>query len=175
MKGGPGRPERNEAAPYYFGYIDRVPDGDIVGVLEAQREETSAFLSAVSEEKSPHRYAPGKWTMRQVLNHVNDAERLFLSRAFWFARGFDSALPSFDEKTSATAAKADEHSWASHVEDFGAVRGATLSFFRNLPDEAWGRGGIASDNFFTVRAIAYVLAGHLVHHSTILQERYLSV
>jgi hypothetical protein len=167
------RPEPDEAAAYYFGYIDKVPDGDIVAVLEAQREPTLGFLSAVPEETSLHRYAPDKWTMRQVLNHVNDAERLFLFRAFWFARGFDCALPSFDEKIAAAAAKADRPSWASHIEEFLAARGATLAFYRNLPAEAWSRGGIASDHFFTVRAVAYILAGHLVHHTTILRERYL--
>jgi uncharacterized damage-inducible protein DinB len=168
-----GRPEQDEAAPYYFHYIDQVSSDNIVGVLEAQLEETLAFTRVISEERSLHRYAAGKWTIRQVLNHVNDCERLFLSRAFWFARGFDSPLPSFDQNICAEAARADQFSWISHVEDFRAIRLATLAFYRNLPDEAWMRKGIASDNSFTIRALAYIAAGHVTHHTAIVRERYL--
>ena len=168
-----GRPERNEAAPYYFTYIDRVSSENVVGVLDDQLQETLTFLRGICEEKSLHRYAPEKWTIRQVLNHVNDAERLFLFRAFWFARGFDSPLASFDEKIAVGAAGANEFSWASHVEEFRGVRLATLAFFRNLPAEAWMRSGIASGNPFSVRALPYIVAGHLAHHKAILQERYL--
>lgn len=167
-----GPPERNEAAPYYFAYIDRVPTDDIVGLLEAQLDDTGKFLRNISEERSLHRYAPEKWSIRQLLNHVNDAERVFLLRALWFARGFDSPLPSFDEKVSAGAARADEFPWASHVEEFRSVRLATLAFFRNLPAEAWMRSGVASGNPFTVRALAYILAGHVAHHAAIVRERY---
>ena len=168
-----GLPEPTEAAPYYFKYIDRVQSDDVVGVLEAQLDETLAFLTGIPEEKSLHRYAPEKWSIRQVLNHVTDTERVFLFRAFWFARGFDSPLPSFDEKVSAGAARADELSWARHVEEFRGARLATLTFFRNLPAAAWMRSGIASDNRFTVRAMAYIIAGHATHHMAILHERYL--
>ena len=167
-----GPPERTEAAPYYFNYIDRVSVGHVVGVLETQLEETLAFLRGISEAKSIHRYAEGKWSVREVLNHINDAERLFVFRAFWFARGFDSPLPSFDEKASAAASGADGIAWARHVEDFRAVRLATLTFFQNLPAEAWTRRGIASGNPFSVRALAYIVAGHLVHHTDVLRERY---
>lgn len=168
-----GIPEPGEAATYYFKYIDQVQSDDIVGVLEAQLNETPAFLMGIAEEKSLHRYAPEKWSIRQVLNHVSDTERVFLFRAFWFARGFDSPLPGFDEKISAAAAQADELSWARHVEEFRGARLATLTFFRNLPAEAWMRSGIASDNPFTVRALAYIVAGHAAHHVAILRERYL--
>lgn len=168
-----GLPEPNEAAPYYFKYVDRVQNDDVISVLEAQLNEALVFLSGISEEKSLHRYAPEKWSIRQVLNHVTDTERVFLFRAFWFARGFDSPLPSFDEKVSAAASRADNLSWDRHVEEFRGARLATLTFFRNLPDEAWMRSGIASDNPFTVRAVAYIVAGHAAHHVAILQERYL--
>jgi len=120
-----------------------------------------------------HRYAPDKWTIREVWNHVSDTERAFAFRALWFARGFDSPLPSYDQEISAAGACANDFSWASHVEDFRAVRLATLSFFRNLPPDAWKRTGVASGNPFTVRALAYIIAGHVVHHRAILQERYL--
>jgi len=168
-----GLPDRSEAAPYYFKYIDRISSDDIVGQLEIQLNETLAFFSGISEEKSLYRYAPEKWSIRQVVNHVVDAERVFISRAFWFARGFDSPLPSYDEKICAAAARADELSWVDHIEDFRVVRESALTFFRNLPAEAWMRRGIASDNPFTVRALAYIIAGHLAHHTAILRERYL--
>ena len=168
-----GPPELSEAAPYYFRYIDRIADGDIIGVLETQLEEMSVLLLGISEEKSLHRYAPEKWSIRQVVNHVNDTERVFVSRAFWFARGFDSPLPSYDQEISTAAARADEFSWASHVEEFRGVRLATLAFFRNLPAGAWMRNGIASGNPFSVRALAYITAGHASHHTAILRDRYL--
>jgi uncharacterized damage-inducible protein DinB len=167
-----GIPERTEAAPYYFTYIDRISSDDILGVLESQLDDTLSFLAGISEEKSLYHYAPEKWSIRQLLNHVNDCERVFVSRALWFARGFDSPLPSFDEKICAGAARADEFSWASHRDEFQAVRRATLAFFGNLPAEAWMRRGLASGNSFTTRALAYIVAGHLAHHITILQERY---
>ena len=169
------RPGPSEAAPYYFRYIDRVASGDIVDVLETQLEEMSALLLGISEETSLQRYAPEKWSIRQVVNHVNDTERVFVSRAFWFARGFDTPLPSYDQEVSAVAARADEFPWASHVEEFRGVRLATLAFFRNLPAEAWRRSGVASGNPFSVRALAYITAGHASHHTAIIRDRYLSL
>lgn len=166
-------PEPHEAAPYYFKYIDQVQNEDVLAVLESQLEETLALLSGISEERSLHRYGPEKWSFREVINHVNDCERLFVFRAFWFARGFDSALPSFDEKISAAAARADELPWARHVEELRVVRLATLAFFRNLPADAWTRSGTASEMPFTVNALAWLAAGHLAHHLAILRERYL--
>jgi DinB family protein len=168
-----GRPERAEAAPYYFRYIDLVPGEDVLPRLESQLGETLAFLGGITDEKSRHRYAPDKWSIRQVLGHVNDTERVFLFRALWFARGFDTPLPSYDEKKATTVAQADRFPWSAHVEDFRAARLSTLSFFRNLPPEAWMATGVASDNPFTVRALAYILAGHVAHHTAVLQERYL--
>lgn len=168
-----GRPGTDEAATYYHRYIDRVTGDDVVGFLATQLDEATGFLSGISEEKSLHRYAPEKWSIRQVLNHVSDTERVFVCRALWFARGFDTPLPSFDEGVSAAGAKADEVPWARHVEEFRGVRLATVSFFRNLPAEAWGRSGIASGNPFTVRALAFIVGGHLAHHTGILRERYL--
>src|SRR5438552_4675982 len=110
-----GPPESHEAAPYYFRYIDRVPGRDILRVLETQRDETLSFLAGISEERSLHRYAPEKWSIRQVWNHVNDAERVFLFRAFWFARGFDTPLPSYDQDVAVASAEAGEIPWAGHV------------------------------------------------------------
>ena len=168
-----GLPERTEAAPYYFTYIDLIQDGNIVGVLEQQLEETAAFLSGITEEQSLHRYAPEKWSIREVLNHINDTERAMSFRALWFARTFDTPLPSYDQNISSAAAHADNYSWASHIAEFRAIRQATIALFRNMPQEAWQRSGIASGNPFTVRALSYIIAGHISHHITIVRDRYL--
>lgn len=168
-----GRPTSTEAAPYYFTYIDRITTDNVVGALEAQLEPTLQLVNTISEERSLHRYAPDKWSMRQLLNHVSDTERVFLYRALWFARGFSDPLPTFDQNIAVPRAAADRFSWTSHVEDFRAVRIATLTFFRNLPAEAWDRSGMASGNPVTVRALAYIIGGHVAHHMAILQERYL--
>jgi len=150
-----------------------VPSDDIVGALKTQLTETNSFLAGVSDEKSLQSYAPDKWSIRQLLNHVSDAERVFLYRALWFARGYDTPLPGFDQNIAVPHAAADQFSWSSHVADFNAVRAATLTFFRNLPDDAWTRTGIASDNPVSVRALAYIIAGHVAHHVAILEDRYL--
>src|SRR5688500_4833701 len=154
------RPQPNEAASYYYGYINRVTEDDVVPVLQRQLDETVAFLSNISEEQSLHRYAPDKWSMRELLNHVNDTERLFSFRAFWFARGFEDPLPSFDQDVAVTRAGADDRSWRSYLDELRAIRAATLSLFGGLPDDAWMRRGVASGNPFTVRALAYICAGH---------------
>ena len=166
-------PQRSEAAEYYFKYIELVPAGDICATLEAQAGETLALLSAISEEQSLHRYAPDKWSIRQVQSHVNDTERIFAARALWFARGFDTPMASFDQNVAIASAGADERTWSSHVDEFRAVRLATAALFRNLPAAAWSRGGVASGNPVTVRALAYIVAGHVAHHNRILRERYL--
>ncbi|MEO8050265.1 MAG: DinB family protein [Acidobacteriota bacterium] len=168
-----GRPAPDEAAPYYYTYIDRIASDDIVAALESQLDPTLRLAAAITEEGSLHRYAPDKWSIRQLLNHVTDTERVFLYRALWFARGFDTPLPAFDQNVAVPAAAADRISWSSHIVEFSAVRTATLAFFRNLPANAWDRTGIASGNPVTVRALAYIIAGHGAHHIAILEERYL--
>jgi hypothetical protein len=165
-------PERSEAAEYYFRYIDLVPRGDILEILAAQADETVAALSTIPEAASLGRYEPGKWSVREVAGHVSDTERLFVARAFWFARGFDTPLPSFEQDVAIAAAAFDARSWASLIDEFRTVRDASLSFFRGLPAAAWDRRGIASGNPFTVRALAFLAAGHVMHHMAILRERY---
>jgi hypothetical protein len=167
-------PDRTEAAEYYFTYIDKVGQGDIVEILKQQRPDMRALLGGISEEQSLHRYAPDKWTVREVVSHLNDTERLFVFRALWFARGFDTPLPSFDQNVALASAGAQSRDWRSLVEEFDAIRSATIPFFAHLPDDAWGRRGIASGNPFTVRALAYICAGHVTHHVKILRERYLA-
>ena len=168
-----GFPARNETAPYYHRYIDRVHGDDVIQALETQFQELPRLFGTITEDKSLHRYGPDKWSIRQLLSHINDCERLFVSRAFWFARGFSTPLPSFDQNVAADGAHADAIAWSGHTEEFLTIRKATLSFFRNLPEHAWMRSGIASDNPFTVRSLAYICAGHAAHHVAVLQERYL--
>ena len=167
------RPHRDEAAEYYFKYIDQVPDGDILATLARQQDDVLEVLGTILEEQSLHAYEPGKWTLREVVGHVNDCERLFVFRAFWFARGFDTPLPSFDEHVAADAARANDVDWASHINEFRAVRESTRAFFQQLPGEAWTRRGVASGNPFSVRALAYLAAGHVAHHMAIIRTRYL--
>jgi hypothetical protein len=168
------RPRPGEIADYYFRYIDLLPQGaDVREVIEAQRDSTVALLRGISEERSRLRYAPGKWSIRQVVGHMTDVELLFLFRASWFARRMDSPLPAFDENAAASIHPADEVSWSSLVDAFEGVRSATAGFFRTLPADAWSRSGIASGNSFSVRGLAFVIAGHTEHHESILRERYL--
>ena len=166
------RPDKSEAAAYYFLYIDQVAGNDIQAVLKGQLEDQLGWLAGISEDKSLYRYAPDKWSIRQVLNHLSDSERSFAFRALWFARTFETPLPSYDQNIAASGASADRVSWAAHIEEFRSVRLSTVALFANLPSEAWSRSGIASDNPFTVRALAYIIAGHLAHNSRILRERY---
>ena len=168
-----GRPDRTEAAAYYFTYINQVPDGEICELLDAQLPELHQLALGISESQSLHRYAPGKWSIRDVMNHLTDCERLYVARAFWFARGFESPLPSFDQDVAVSAARADQRSWSDLVAEFEAVRAGTVAFFRSLPADAWARRGIASENPFTVRSLAYMCVGHVNHHVAILRDRYL--
>ncbi len=170
----PARPDRTEAADYYFHYIDQVADGDIVRTLASQRDETVAYLERLPEERAGYRYAADKWTLRSVVGHLNDTERLFTARAFWFARGFETPLPSFDQNVAITTGGFDSRTWRSLVDEFAAVRAGTIAFFASLPQDAWDRRGIASGNPFTVRALAYLIAGHVTHHMRIVGERYLA-
>src|SRR5436190_21708799 len=122
------RPQTTEAAPYYFRYIDLVSDDEIVPLIQSQMGKTLEFLEGVSEEKSLESYAPGKWTIREVLNHVNDGERVFLSRAWWFARGFQEPLPSFDQDLAVQLAQANRTPWSQLVEEFRIVSLGSISF-----------------------------------------------
>jgi uncharacterized damage-inducible protein DinB len=166
-------PERSEAADYYFTYIDQISSADIRRTLEAQSADALAILGGISEQQSLHRYAPGKWSIREVWSHVTDAERVFTFRALWFARGLEGELPSFDQDQAIPTAAADQRSWRSHLDEFVAVRTATTTLFNSLRDDAWDRRGIASAKSFTVRSLAWITAGHAAHHLGLLEERYL--
>lgn len=167
------RPAAGDAAPYYFTYIDKVEGNDCLASMTAQFDQALIFFAGISEEKSLHRYAPDKWSIRQVLSHLNDTERVFVMRALWFARGFETPLPSFDQNIGVAGAEADRLPWATHVEEFRHIRQASIDFFRNLQPEAWSRRGIASGYPFTVRSLGFMVPGHVTHHMAILQDRYL--
>jgi hypothetical protein len=126
-----GRPQPAEAAPYYFAYINQVTGDNPVTAIESQLEESPAFFASISEDKSLYRYAPEKWSIRQLLNHVTDSERAFGFRALWFARGFESPLPSYDQNIAAASAQADTIFWAAHIEEF-AVSASPPSRFSEI-------------------------------------------
>jgi uncharacterized damage-inducible protein DinB len=168
-----GRPGPNEAAPYYFTYIDKAPGEDPLFCLKQQLEESSALLISITEKQSLHRYAPGKWSLRQVLNHITDTERAFSFRTLWFARGFEDPLPGYDPDVAASGAEANLTSWAAHVEEYQRVRSATISLVENLPASSWLRTGVASENRFTVRSLVWIIPGHAAHHLQIMRENYL--
>lgn len=167
-------PDRSEAADFYFTYIDKVPAGDVRRILADQAGEVLTLLRDISDDRSLYRYAPGKWSIRQLVSHVNDAERVFSFRALWFARGLEAPLAGFDQDAVIRLAAADERAWDSHLDEFAAIRAATVALFDGLPDGAWDRRGIASDNPVTVRALAYICAGHVAHHLGVLRAQYLT-
>ncbi len=167
------RPLEGEAPSGFFTYINQVIGNDPLAVMDTQLSESIALLSGITEQASLHRYAAGKWSIRELLNHVTDTERAFAFRVLWFSRGFETPLPGYDQDVAATGAKADKVSWAAHIEEFRLVRLATLALFRNMPQDGWKRSGTASGNFVTVPAMAYVIPGHVEHHLCILRERYL--
>lgn len=166
------RPARDEAPEYFFQYVDKVPVGDIRDTLEAQAATTLAYLESIPEGRTLDRYAPGKWSVREVVGHINDTERVFVFRAFWFARGLEAPLPGFDQDAAVSAAGSHSRPWESLIAEFQAVRSATTTLFRHLPPEAWSRKGVASERTVSVRALAFVTAGHVEHHLRLLRERY---
>ena len=166
-------PDRSEFAEYYLTYVSKVPTGDIRDILAAQSQETLTLFRSVSDQQSLQRYAPDKWSIREVASHINDTERVFGFRAFWFARGCGEELPSFDQDVAVAGSGADARTWQSHIGEFEAVRSATLAFWNSLSAGAWDRRGVASGNPFTVRSLAWITAGHVAHHARLLRERYL--
>ena len=167
-------PAASEHAPYYGRYISRVPSGDIITTLERQGEETSRLLNGLSPEQTDFRYAPGKWSIKEVIGHLTDAERIFSYRALRFARGDDTPLAGFDENDYSPAGEFGGRSLEDLVADLRATRASTVALLRGLPATAMTRGGEASGARVTVRALAWITAGHELHHVTILRERYLT-
>jgi uncharacterized damage-inducible protein DinB len=167
------RPAGSEHASYYARYVALVPDGAIADTLRRQIPETVALVKPLTEGRARHRYAPGKWSVKEVLGHVADSERVFAYRALWFARSEGVALPGFDENSFAANAGFDERPLEDLIAELEAVRAATVALFRSLDDAAWDRSGVANDAPVSVRALAWIIAGHELHHRGILAERYL--
>jgi hypothetical protein len=167
----PARPEATEYAPYYEKYVTRVPEGDIVTVLDDQLRETVAFLEGVPADQATVLHPPYTWSIKQVVGHVNDCERIFGYRALRFARNDATPLPGFDQDVYVKEANFDALPLADLVAEFEALRRANVCFFRSLSPAAWARGGVANDNPVTVRALAYIMAGHVRHHLAILRRR----
>lgn len=167
-----GRPEPGEHSPYHERYISLVPGSDILSTLDAQRRQMMILLCSRDEAEGDFRYAPGKWSAKEVLGHVCDTERIFAYRALRIARGDRTPMEGFEQDDYVRNSSFANHPLAEVIEDYIAVRRATLTLFRNLDDRAWMRRGIANNNEISVRALAYITAGHELHHRRILEEKY---
>ena len=166
------RPQAGEYAPYYERYISLIQENDILATLDRQRREMVLLLSGLSEEQGDFRYAPEKWSAKQVLGHVCDTERIFAYRALRISRGDATPMEGFEQDDYVKNGPFARHAIAEVIEDYIAVRRATISLLRSLEEAAWSRRGVANKNEVTVRAIAYTIAGHEVHHRGILEEKY---
>jgi uncharacterized damage-inducible protein DinB len=167
------RPADGEFAPFYTGYVAKVPDGDILETLTAQRDTAIATLRAIPDAKLHYRYAPDKWTVMQTLRHVFDAEWVFTYRALWIARGDQAMLPDMDQAIFVTNTDLTGARLSDWIEEFRHLRTANISLYGGFSDEVLSRAGTASGKPTTVRALLWVTAGHLTHHLDILRDRYL--
>lgn len=166
------RPQAGDYAPYYAGYIERVPDGDVIETLRAAIPAMRELLGGLDEARERHRYGSDKWSVREALGHLTDTERVFSSRLVWFARGDAGPLPGMDQDAWVATDSADERPLAHHLEEWVAVRTSVVLLLESLDAEAWGREGVASGGRFTVPALAWVIAGHEQHHRRLFVERY---
>lgn len=167
------RPAADEHIPYYGKYIALVPESEAVAALEAQLEDMLPFLRSLGEGRGTLRYAPGKWSIKEVIGHLIDSERVFAYRAMRIARADRTPLPGFDENTYVPAARFDRLTLGTLVDELELVRRSNLALFRGLDEDAWVRRGTANGNEISVRALAFIIAGHGRHHVGILKERYL--
>jgi hypothetical protein len=166
------RPQPDEYAPFYGRYISLVQGEDILSILDQQRRQTMMLLSCRNEEDGDFRYAPEKWSAKELLGHVCDTERVFAYRALRISRADSTPLEGFEQDDYVRNGPFVNHPLSDVVEDFIAVRRATLSLLRNLDEAAWMRRGTANKNEVSVRALAYIIAGHELHHRSILEEKY---
>lgn len=166
------RPQPSEYAPYYDRYISLIQDNDILTTLDQQRRQMVQFLSGLSEADGDSRYAPEKWSVKEVLGHVCDTERIFAYRALRISRGDATPIEGFEQDDYVKNGPFARRPIAEAIEDYIAVRRATISLLRSLEEAAWSRRGIANKNEISVRAIAYLIAGHEVHHRRILEQKY---
>lgn len=167
------RPAAEEYPAFYGRYVSLVPEDEITATLESQLAETLELLASIPEERAGHRYAEGKWSIKELVGHVVDTERVFAYRALRIARGDRTPLAGFDQDAYVPEGRFDARPLADIAEEFAHVRRASIALLRGLPVEAWERAGVANENRVTVRAIAYIMAGHERAHLAILRERYL--
>lgn len=169
----PARPDAAEFPSFYAGYVALVPDDEnILAVLRTAGDELVYAVQGIPETKGEHRYAEGKWSIRTVIGHMIDTERVFTYRALRLARGDATPLPGFEENDYAVTAQSDQRTVADLAAEMAAVRESTLRLFESLPAEAWTRRGTVNNGTVSVRALAYITAGHAQHHLKVLRERY---
>jgi uncharacterized damage-inducible protein DinB len=167
------RPVEGEFLPYYETYIKLVPEGDVLVTLDSQMAETQSLLRALPASSSTYRYAPGKWSVNELVGHLIDSERIFAARALRFARNDATPLPGFEQDDYVRNSKFEVYPVAELASEFDSVRRATIFLFKHLEEPAWMRRGIANNAEVTVRALAYIISGHELHHREILRSRYL--
>jgi hypothetical protein len=167
-----GRPEADEIPSHYAGYIQRVPETDPVIVCASQIEDTAGLLRGLSDTDALYRYGRGKWSIKEVIGHLADTERIMTYRALRIARGDTTPLPSFDENAYVPVAKFDARSLADLVGELRTVRAATLALMRTFDEDAWRRRGTASGKPVSVRALGFMIPGHERHHVEVLRTRY---
>ena len=167
-------PATTDYAPHYAKYIQLVPDGDLLDMMVAQARDYERLLASLSEEQGNFRYAPDKWTIKEALGHVTDAERVFTYRILRFARADQTPLPGFEQDDYVRASNCSSRKLSDLLDEFAAVRRASIALVRSLDDKAWLRRGIASGKEITVLALVFVVIGHAQHHQRLFEERYLT-
>lgn len=167
------KPSIGEYPAYYGGYINLVPKGDLLDILAKQLEDTTILLSDITETQSNYRYAAGKWTLKEVIGHISDTERIMGYRLLRISRGDKTPLAGYNDEDYVKEALFHTRSISELLEDFHAVRRSTFSLLRGLPETAWARTGIANNSEISVNALLFIIAGHELHHVNIIKERYL--
>jgi uncharacterized damage-inducible protein DinB len=173
VKASETKPAKSEFLPYYERYIALVPDGDVISTLASQLTETQSLLRVLPASVATYRYAPDKWSVNEVVGHMIDSERIFTGRALRFARGDATPIPGFEQDDYVRNATFDAYALSELAAEMETVRQSTIFFFRHLDEEAWTRRGLANNAEVSVRALAYIIAGHELHHREILRTRYL--
>lgn len=168
------RPAPTEYVAYYSRYIEKVAGEDVIAALKNQLRETIAFLNCITNEEASSRYAPGKWSVREVLGHIIDTERIFAYRALRIGRGDATPLPGYEQDDYIKGANFDKVRWSALIEEFELVRRANILMFSGFTDDAWMRSGIANNAPVTARALAWIIAGHELHHRGVIEEKYLA-
>jgi uncharacterized damage-inducible protein DinB len=166
------RPEANEYAEFYANYVSKVPGTDLLRVLESERSQMQQLFAGRTERDGSFSYAPGKWTVKEILGHITDAERIFSYRALRVGRGDKTPLPGFEQDDYVRNGGCAGRKLTDLAEEFAAVRNASIALFRSFDEEAWSRRGVASQKEITARALGFITAGHQIHHRMILEERY---